>query len=769
MAMASSYASSRVREVEHRSASACTYETTTVAINNDGWKISAQGENNDFSSVGIPADKMADYAAGGESIMTEGDNINGTKLVKAQSLAPGTTIRVSPMERSSGGWSTDHFSPNLRLPEGITPGKGMVILLESMARECLAIALSPYHDYELGKTYVVHFGANGNLQTVLRRHMNYNECVDITCPSRMCAEDEWIPYWIVLQGGKLSAGVGRVPGKNCVGVLDDAMYDMLRSGVDAVRYVGIGNSALQRNARDLRVRNVTVMGIPTHFGLGGIPIEEGGKFVNIMEIMGKQGAGGGEDANMPTDAELLLEYEKERTKAKARAAKFGIEYKEPAPDAFLKWSEARRLRANPERGFITGIDTFSVSEKAKANARKERFKSEAREERKRKGLDDGDDDDGNMNGDGENDEAMEDDVDDVAEWEKTKKDPLPIEQAWENWKLVKQFRVDPDGKSGNDGDLAKKDGEEEAKEFIPRNVVIVPTKIHIFSIDWAPFKQIRTDDLMAYFRDYGPSYVEWLGELSCNVLFEDKHSAARAFHALSQELPSPPPEPVVNPAANGDGEQPADDAPGRFEAFVDDSKETTMEGTEANEDDDAEKNSMDATTNDGDGNENDTQKQQQQQEKEEPLPNYGEMGWRFCKWTVRKVSNDRYGKRGTRARVLMRLATSIDVLDDRPTEWPKPPPGFTTKRVLMPWHDFSGRRQQRGRKDTKRRRRSDGDRGGGGRRCGRGRGRDDGYVSDDYDREGDHPGLTKGLRSGRSGFSVEELQAERNAKNAEIL
>ena len=56
-----------------------------------------------------------------------------------------------------------------------------------------------------------------------------------------------------------------------------------------------------------------------------------------------------------------------------------------------------------------------------------------------------------------------------------------------------------------------------------------------------------------------------------------------------------------------------------------------------------------------------------------------------------QVSNDRYGKRGTRARVLMRLATSNDVLDDRPTEWPKPPPGFTTKRVLMPWHDFSKR------------------------------------------------------------------------------
>lgn len=121
----------------------------------------------------------------------------------------------------------------------------------------------------------------------------------------------------------------------------------------------------------------------------------------------------------------------------------------------------------------------------------------------------------------------------------------------------------------------------------------------------------------------------------------------------------------------------------------------------------------------------------------------------------------------------MRLATSDDVLDDRPTEWPRPPPGFTTKRVLMPWHDFSGRRQHRGGggRDNKRRRRGgdDGRGGGRGRRGSRGDRRDEEY-DDDYAPGGEHPGLSTGLRSGRSGgFSVEELEAERNAKKAEIL
>ena len=106
----------------------------------------------------------------------------------------------------------------------------------------------------------------------------------------------------------------------------------------------------------------------------------------------------------------------------------------------------------------------------------------------------------------------------------------------------------------------------------------------------------------------------------------------------------------------------------------------------------------------------------------------------------------------------MRLATSADILDDRPTEWPRPPPGFTTKRVLMPGDDFK-RRHQRGRRDTKRRRRD-------GRRGSRG------YHDDEYDDEydekvsgdGEHPLLSKGLSSGRAGFSVEELEAERVSK-----
>lgn len=49
------------------------------------------------------------------------------------------------------------------------------------------------------------------------------------------------------------------------------------------------------------------------------------------------------------------------------------------------------------------------------------------------------------------------------------------------------------------------------------------SKLHVFclDVDRQPFKSIRSPDLMAHFRAYGPTYIEWLGDRSCNVHFED--------------------------------------------------------------------------------------------------------------------------------------------------------------------------------------------------------------------------------------------------------
>jgi hypothetical protein len=225
------------------------------------------------------------------------------------------------------------------------------------------------------------------------------------------------------------------------------------------------------------------------------------------------------------------------------------------------------------------------------------------------------------------DDDHDDEEDNIAEWEKAKKDPLPVEQAWENWNIVQQFRVDPpptQTESGSNGVQDEVGTMEGNIPFLPskQSATIVPTKIHLFSIDWAPFKQIRTDDILSYFRDYGPSYVEWLGEISCNVLFEDKYSAARAFHAMSQELPSPPPQ-----TSAGDGLVDAS-ADGGTIMMESAEHESTNTG-------DKERNGMDVA--DVAAADDNTPKDNANQEIFELLPDYGSMGWRFCKWTVRKV------------------------------------------------------------------------------------------------------------------------------------
>ena len=60
--------------------------------------------------------------------------------------------------------------------------------------------------------------------------------------------------------------MGKLPGVDCVATVDDSLYHALRSGPDAIRYVGIGDSALGRNARRLNVRNLRLMPLPEVYG-----------------------------------------------------------------------------------------------------------------------------------------------------------------------------------------------------------------------------------------------------------------------------------------------------------------------------------------------------------------------------------------------------------------------------------------------------------------------------------------------------------------------
>jgi len=521
-----------------------------------------------------------------------------------------------------GGWKEDQYHSDLCLPQSHSIARdGLIITFEAMASECVALTLSPETAFVTGKTYEIHFGANGNLSTVIRRKLtNGQDCIENWYTSlKVCTLDKWSPYWISLYKGKLSAGIGRQPGLHCLGTFDDSMYEALRPGHDAVRYVGLGNSVVGRKLKypPVKIRHLKVMPIPPYILENANRKEFPVNPITLHTLIHLQ-------VDQGEWTQLLKEYEEECAKGRARAEKYGSVYKEPPAEAFFRWSDARRLWANPTKGFATGFDVTSQQEEEKRKARMERFAKD----KKRKSVD-GEE----KSAEGENTPIADNAMLDVMPSVK-RREPLPVIEAWDNEELVRSLRVDPPlqsvaSNSSNTGVTAEEDliiGEEVVREETKdemqqdnlENPELVPEKIHVFAIDWAAFKQIRTEDIMAHFSIYGPSYVEWLGELSCNVLFEDRFSAARAIMNLSQAIPSPPPPDlaVENP------------------------------------------------------------------------PDLGALGWTFCVSPIYKLVNDRFGRRGTRARALMRVANTADVLDKRPEEKPQPPPGFTTQRVLGPGSDF---------------------------------------------------------------------------------
>lgn len=49
-------------------------------------------------------------------------------------------------------------------------------------------------------------------------------------------------------------------------------------------------------------------------------------------------------------------------------------------------------------------------------------------------------------------------------------------------------------------------------------------------------QEMSTQDVFAYFGKYGPASIEWINDMSCNVVWHDRISAARAFIALSKPV-----------------------------------------------------------------------------------------------------------------------------------------------------------------------------------------------------------------------------------------
>jgi len=140
------------------------------------------------------------------------------------------------------------------------------------------------------------------------------------------------------------------------------------------------------------------------------------------------------------------------------------------------------MRANPQKGFVTGLDITSPEEQEKAMKRMQRFQvtptnTDSLLNLKRKQEDTQDSTDSNT-------------IIVLDKEEEENNTILPVDQAWDNQLLLQGMRSDPPEYlyPNSSSPLDPVEEEEEGN--------ITPEKLHLFAIDWAAFKQIRTDDVL---------------------------------------------------------------------------------------------------------------------------------------------------------------------------------------------------------------------------------------------------------------------------------
>ena len=220
------------------------------------------------------------------------------------------------------------------------------------------------------------------------------------------------------------------------------------------------------------------------------------------------------------DAAVL---EAERVKAKKRAERFGQEYKEPKANVVARGLMSRKevlamrkeqaLKKMNRRGeFVAGIDVFDPEEEAKRAARAAKFGTNAPS-------------------------ALTPEQQAI----KDRRDAQDAQRLVANAAALQEAYAD----AMDDGTGAIAGSADVAQDFFESRVdpeVDASWRsdaVHLYGVD-----HMTTNDCMGYFHEYGPVFVEWINDSSCNVVFNDEHTARRAIRMKGV---------AMNPKANPDG------------------------------------------------------------------------------------------------------------------------------------------------------------------------------------------------------------------------
>jgi hypothetical protein len=509
-------------EIPKSSVSECTWKQGLVAqaSSANGWQVAKKNE--DPGSDAIPAVYLAD----GTTLKVAPDHHrSGNKRVFFWKDTYFHDQFKVPLPSAAAAAAAAANSTKDGEDEDARITGGMLLQFQAKAREGITVALSPEASYSTTSSqelfYEVQLGAVGNTTTLLQRRRRGNQnkrqqpnrsTSSKSIPSRVCQDDSWVSYWICFLDGKLYAGIGSTPGQDCIGVLLEEAEEEEESKEDettekaneeeaaatieeskdsttmdttttttttttnnskppVIQYVGLGNSAKGPNAQPLSIQKVLLASVPSFVAdtLTSLVLPT----MEDLPIVVVDGDG-------TSNEEMkghMKEYQKECQLRKTRAEKFGTVYKEPSPDEFIPWSKAKRLRENPEKGFITGMDLMDPEEVAKREQRKARF--------------------GGLVPTTTTTEEDDDDKKNEETETTTNNNDLPLTQAWDKEDMLRPQRSDPPSSLWKQPPLES--SVEERDSFAmeqPEPTTWVPEKIHLFALDWAAFKQIRNKDIM---------------------------------------------------------------------------------------------------------------------------------------------------------------------------------------------------------------------------------------------------------------------------------